>query len=479
VISGAGWSTAAMLITTIAQMTQIIILGRILSPEAFGTVAFLMIIISFSEFFSKMGLSEAVIQESHPTRTELSTLYCLNILLGICVFVVLCGVNIIAEHYNLIENITPYLPYIAITFFILPWGQLHKALLQKNLTFKPIAIGESFASVIGTIAAVVCAYNGFEIWSLIIGYLVKCIITTIILVVSGWSLLEFTPKIQFKSIKRYLHFGLNLMAGNIFNFINSRIDQILVGSLLGTQALGYYSMAFNLVLQPISKINPILTSIAFPVLTRFKSQPERLKAGYLNMLNLVATINAPLLFGVSAVAPLLIPLLLGEQWIPAIPIIQVLAIYAFIRSLGNAGGSLVLACGRADLSLRWNFLLTLFIPITIYISAKLYDLQGVAIGLVLLQSILFIFWYNYIVKRLIYPCFLDYIKSVSPPIFIATLMYFTVEKSSILLSEYITTPEVNVSVLIAFGATLYLGLSFLFRKKELIMFFSLLRKQKT
>jgi O-antigen/teichoic acid export membrane protein len=464
-MSGAGWSTVAMLITTAAQMTQIIILGRILSPEAFGTVALLMIIISFSEFFSQMGLSEAVIQESHPTRTELSTLYCLNILLGIGVFSILFGFNLIAEHLNFISNITPYLPYIAVTFFILPWGQLHKALLQKNLIFKPIAIGESFASVIGTIAAVICAYNGLEIWSLIIGYLIKCIISTIILMVSGRSLLKFTTKIQFTSIQRYLHFGLNLMAGNIFNFINSRIDQILVGSILGTQALGYYSMAFNLVLQPISKINPILTSIAFPVLTRFKSQPERLKSGYLNMLNLVATINAPLLFGVSAVAPLLIPLLIGDQWIPAIPIIQVLAIYAFIRSLGNAGGSLILACGRAELSLQWNMMLTLFIPITIFVSAHFFGLIGVATGLVLLQVILFFVWYFRIVKLLIGPCIIPYINSILIATATSIAMFLTIKliPSNILVSELS-----NLILLISCGVVFYTVTNIILRKNEIL-----------
>lgn len=471
-MSGVGWSTTSMLITTIAQMTQIIILGRILSPEAFGTVALLMIIIGFSEFFSQMGLSEAVIQEANPTKTELSTLYCLNIMLGISVFIILLGFNVFAEALNLFSNITSYLPYIALTFLILPLGQLHKALLQKNLIFKPMAIGESIAAILGTAVAIVCAYNGFEIWSLIIGYLVKCIITTIILIISGWKLLQFSRHIQFSGIKRYLNFGLNLMAGNIFNFINSRIDQILVGSLLGTQALGYYSMAFNLVLQPISKINPILTRIAFPVLTRFRDQPERLKSGYLNMLNMVATINAPLLFGVSAVAPLLIPLLIGEQWTPAVPIIQILAIYAFIRSLGNAGGSLVLACGRADLSLRWNILLTLFIPVTIFISASLYGLIGVATGLVALQVILFFFWYLKIVTLLIGPCISAYVRSVSIATFTAVFMYAAI---TLLPNNMLSSDILNLVLLISFGALFYVLVNFVLRKNEILNTLNLIK----
>jgi O-antigen/teichoic acid export membrane protein len=463
-----------MLVTTIAQMTQIIVLGRILSPEAFGTVALLMIIIGFSEFFSQMGLSEAVIQEANPTRTELSTLYCINIMLGIGVFLTLVGFNTIATELNLFSNITPYLPYIAVTFFILPLGQLHKALLQKHLIFKPMAIGESIAAIIGAAVAIICAYNGFEIWSLIIGYLVKCIITTLIVIFSGWKLMQFTLHIKFSSIKRYLNFGLNLMAGNIFNFINSRIDQILVGSLLGTQALGYYSMAFNLVLQPISKINPILTRVAFPVLTRFKDEPERLKSGYLNMLNMVATINAPLLFGVSAVAPVLIPLLIGEQWIPAVPIIQILAIYAFIRSLGNAGGSLVLACGRADLSLRWNMLLTAFIPITIYISALYFGLKGVAVGLVLLQIGLFFLWYLLIVRTLIGKSFFAYVNSILIATLTAVLMYLILSWLPITALD----TQASLTLLVILGAAIYLLSNLAIRYKQITQIRQFLKTKK-
>lgn len=248
----------------------------------------------------------------------------------------------------------------------------------------------------------------------------------------------------------------------------------MVGSLLGTQALGYYSMAFNLVLQPISKINPILTSIAFPVLTRFKSQPERLKAGYLNMLNLVATINAPLLFGVSAVAPLLIPLLIGEQWIPAIPIIQVLAIYAFIRSLGNAGGSLILACGRAELSLQWNMMLTLFIPITIFVSAHFFGLIGVAIGLVLLQVILFFVWYFRIVKLLIGPCIILYINSILIATTTSIMMYLAIR---LIPTDMLTSEISKLILLIAFGTLFYIIANIAIRKNEILNTLNLLKSR--
>jgi lipopolysaccharide exporter len=465
--SGIGWTTASMLVTTAAQIIQLIVLGRLLSPETFGILALLMIVIGFSELFSQMGLSEAVIQESNPSNTELSTLYLLNITLGIGVFILVISANALMIWMDVFQTITPYLTYVAVTFLISPWGQLYKALLQKQLNFKPIALAEATAVVLGAFTAILLAYNDFSIWSLIIGYIVKCFLLTVFLVISGRNLLIFTFKISIASISRYLHFGLSLMGGNVLNYINSRIDQILIGSLLGPLALGYYSMAFNLVLQPINKINPILTQVAFPVLTRFRDQPDKLKAGYLNMLNLIATLNAPLLFGISAVAPLLIPLLIGEQWTPAIPVIQILAIYAFIRSLGNAGGSLVLACGRADILLKWNGLLTLIIPITIAMSASLYALQGVALGLLVLQAMLFFLWYKIVVRKLIKISLLEYVKAPSIAILSAIIMFFFIQISIPWLAQL--SPSQQLIIEMFLGIVSYVSINLVFRKKELLM----------
>lgn len=464
--SSIGWTTLSMLVITTAQMIQLIVLGRLLSPETFGLVAILMIVIGFSELFSQMGLSEAVIQEDKPSNIELSTLYLLNIALGITVFSIIICLNITMQWLKLFQNITPYLPYIAVTFLISPWGQLYKALLQKKLDFKPIALAETAAVIVGVIIAIILAYNNYAIWSLIIGYVTKCILQTVLLIISGNDLLSFTFRVKISSIRRYLSFGINLMAGNILNFINSRVDQMLIGSLLGPQALGYYSMAFNLVFQPINKINPILTQVAFPVLTRFREKPEKLKHGYLKMLNLIATINAPLLFGVSAVAPLLIPIIIGEQWIPAIPIIQILAIYAFIRSLGNSGGSLALACGRADILLRWNCLLTLIGPVTIVISASFYALQGVALTLVGLQIILYFMWYHIVVKKLVNKCLFEYISAPAVAIISSFMMVMCINLASSWLVEY--SPWQQLVFKITLGIVVYILINITIRRDELL-----------
>ncbi|MCF6236224.1 MAG: MOP flippase family protein [Gammaproteobacteria bacterium] len=463
-VGGVRWTTLSMILVTITQVIRLVVLGRILGPEAFGLLAMMLVVIGFAELFAQMGLSEAIIQRPNPTDIELSSLYWLNIALGGLLYVVLLLITpAVAALYSTPE-LNQLLPWVALAFLISPWGVQFKALLQKQLQFKPLAIIEIFAVVVGTVLAIMLAWKGYGVWSLVWGQLAQSSVIALSLVFVGWQR-KMLPSFYFNymAVKSYLSFGLHLMGANVLNYFNSRIDQLVIGVLLGSQALGYYSMAFNLVLQPISKINPVLTQVAFPILAKVSSDKVRLKRGYFRMLDLLTSINAPVLMGVAAMAPVLIPVVLGEQWLPIVPLIQVLALFSLIRSTGNAGGSLLLACGRADWSFYWNLMLFTFIPLTIFIGAKVGGLQGVAWSLLGLQALLLFAWYYSIVKRLLGNCFSGFIGSMIKPVIFAVPMVGVVVGITPLLSTLPAVAQLTLQVL--FGGATYVGLYFVFRKE--------------
>ena len=471
---GIRWTTLSMLLITITQLIRLVVLGRILGPEAFGLLAMMLVVTGFAELLGQMGLSEAIIQRPDPTHIELSSLYWLNIVLGGLLYVaLLLATPLIATLYSTPE-LEQLLPWVALAFLISPWGVQFKALLQKRLQFKPLAIIEILAAVVGTLLAIVLAWQGYGVWSLVWGQLAQSAVMALSLVLLGWQR-QMLPGFCFNymAVKPYLSFGLHLLGSNMLNYFNSRIDQLVVGTLLGSQALGYYSMAFNLVLQPISRINPVLTQVAFPVFAKVRSDKVRLKRGYFRMLDLLTSINAPVLFGVAAVAPLLIPVVLGDQWLPIVPLIQVLALFSLIRSTGNAGGSLVLACGRADLSFYWNLMLFACIPLAVVAGAKLGGLQGVAWTLLGLQMLLLFAWYYFVVRRLLGNCFSGFIGSMIVPVIFAVPMAGAVIGIAPFLSTLPAAMQSTAQVLLggAIYVCLYLSFRKEFVKEQLQLFF--------
>lgn len=123
---------------------------------------------------------------------------------------------------------------------------------------------------------------------------------------------------------------------------------------MGAQALGFYTLAWNLIIQPLQKLNPIITRVAFPVFAKLQDDNARLKRGYMSTLNILSAMNFPYFFGLAVVAPLLVPVVFGMQWLPSILLMQILCVVGLLRSTGNPIGSLLLAKGRADWGFKWN-----------------------------------------------------------------------------------------------------------------------------
>jgi O-antigen/teichoic acid export membrane protein len=225
-------------------------------------------------------------------------------------------------------------------------------------------------------------------------------------------------------------------------------------------------MASNLVVQPVQKLTPILDRVTFPVLAIVQDDTERLRKGYLQMIKVLMAINAPILFGLSAVAPTLVVVWLGYEWSPVITLIPFLAVYSLCRSLGIVGGSLMMARGRADWTLYWNILVLVVSVPAIILSALSSNLVIIAITLMLLQPLLFVLHYLLFVRKLIGDCWHEYYwESIGIPIGFALLMALFIVGTRGIIPEL--QRVVTLGLQIVLGGIAYGSLLFLFWKQEL------------
>jgi O-antigen/teichoic acid export membrane protein len=421
-IAGIKWTTLATITSTAFQIVQLTILARLLLPADFGLMAMVMVVIGFAQTYADAGISAAIIHHQSTTKQQLSSLYWLNIMAGGLVLIIFwLLIPTIVVFYNE-PQLVPLLQTLSIIFLLVPFGKQFELLLQRDLQFNQLAKQEIIVTVISTSVAVLSALLKQGVWSLVWGQLVRDGFKTILLLAVG--LRQYRPMFYFRrrDLSGFIGFGLYQMGERSINFLAERSDQLLLGSLLGAQALGFYNFAFNLVVQPITRINPIVTKVAFPVFTRVQQDPKRLQRGYLKMVNLLTTLNAPVLIGLAVVAPWAVPLIFGQKWAASVVLVQILALVVLLRSIANPTGSLLLAKGRADLGFKWNlFLLIISIP-AIFIGAKLNEAMGIALALLLLQIIIHLPNYFYLLKPLIGRCAKAYLTAIFRPILIASVM---------------------------------------------------------
>ena len=474
IISGAKWTSASSIISIGLHFLQLIILARILPPEAFGLMAMIMVVVGFSNIFSDLGVSNAIIQKENPTSNQLSSLYWLNIFGGFFIFLLIILLNpIISGFYNepALESL---MTWSALIFLITPFGQQYQILLQKELRFEKISKIEILSVISRTVSTIFFAYLGFGVLSLVWGQLISAVVKTLSLVISSWN--TWHPKLRFNKndLKGYLSFGMYQLGDRSLSYLKGNIDTILIGKILGAEALGFYNIAFNIIIVPVSKINPILTKIAFPVFSKIQKNNEKLKQGYLQLVNLLSLVNAPIFFGFALTAPLFVPLIFGAEWEKSIILVQLLAWVGLLRSIGNPVGSLLLSRGRADIGFNLSLFKIIGQVAAALIGLELGGLTGICIAYILLQLIYSYFDYTFVVKKLLGKVLINYISAIAVPIFLSLLMSLSIIFSNNLIISYSIMYQLGAQIIIGF--TIYILLSVLFKNK--LVFYKLSNNSK-
>ena len=461
--SGVKWTSTSSITIAVLQFVQLFVLARLLSPDEFGLMAMVGVTLGFAAAYADMGVSAAIIHRQDATQEQLSSLYWLNLLGSFYVYLLVITISPVIVAFYGEPRLNGMIPWVALSFIINPFGTQFQLLLQKNLHFRHLALIEISSALVGAGVAIGSALQGQGVFSLIWGTLSNNITSTLLLLTVG--LREWRPQLHFHraDLKGFLSFGFYQMGERSVNYLNSTLDQLLIGSLLGAQALGYYRLAWNLAIQPVGRINPIVTRVVFPLFSRIQNEIQQLRKGYLLVLNMLSMVNAPLLLGLAAISPMLIPFVLGEQWKPAVPLVQVLAFVTLMRSMGNPVGSLLLAKGRADLGFKWNCIEMVTQLPGVYLGAYFGGALGVAISLVILQVLYTVLLYPMMIKLLIGPCLREYVMSMLPALVLASVMGVGVMTLSWVAQVSIWV----LGLLILFGMLLYSLLVLMFQRKQI------------
>ena len=421
--TGMRWTLLASAVTAGTQLLQLVVLARVLSPLDFGVIGVLLIVVGIVQAYTDLGLSAALIHRRNDTREERSSLYWLNVLAGVVIaLAALLAVPLIAHVFNE-DRLEPYLRAIAVVFLIVALGKQFEVLLQKELAFRQLGLIESAAATAGALTAIVaCGLLDAGVWGFVAGVLVTQLLKTVILGAVGFRRFRPARHFRLRDTRSYLGFGAYQMADRTLNSVSERIDQILVGGALGTTTLGFYNFAWNVTTQPVSRINPIVTRVAFPALAVTQDDLPRMRRGYLEMTRLLATVNAPLLLGLAAIAPTLVPVVFGDKWNESVDLVQILCVASLARTVMNPVGSLMLARGRADLGFKWNAGVMVVTVPAILVGLELGDARGVALGLTLVHIGQQVLGFRFLVRPLLDVSARAYFGALLRPVSLALLM---------------------------------------------------------
>lgn len=281
-VSGVKWMSASSAIVQGVAFLKFAILARLLAPEDFGLMGMIGVVIGFAQAFDDMGISNAIIYRQDTTREQLSSIYWLGILAGILVFATVWAASPLVVIFYHEPRLRDLIFWTSFSFAITPLGQQFQVLLQKELQFSRLARLEVASGIIGAITAISLAMAGHGVFSLVWGQLASVSAMASLLIVFGYK--TWHPSLHFRpdDLKNYIGFGLYQMGERSVNYFSSNVDYLVIGRFFGAEILGIYTMAYELVVRPLSKINPVLTRVAFPIFAKKQSDSQSLCRGILS-----------------------------------------------------------------------------------------------------------------------------------------------------------------------------------------------------
>jgi PST family polysaccharide transporter/lipopolysaccharide exporter len=454
-INGGKWVTTSTITSTAFQFLQVAIVARLVDPSAFGLVSISTMIITFFSTFSNLGFSNSIISEQEEDPEKLSTIYYVNLGLGLLMFLLIfLGSPFIISFFHE-PRLDKVLKLASCFFLIVYFGQIYNVLLQKELQFKSIAIIEIIAIVSGTVTTITLAYSGFQEMALIYGQLLTQLIKTTLQVIAGQKL--FKPRLYFdiRKIKSHIQFGAYNLADGVLGFIQGNSDNLIIGSVLGVKALGYYSLASQLAVLPISRINPIILQVAYPMIAKIKDNAAELKKTYIQILDLITYFNLPLLAGLFITAQSVVPVIYGPGWQPTVILIQILTGVSFFLCLGHPLFTLVFSKGKPKLLFFLNaFTLVVKIPL-VYYFGKNWGVAGVAVGY--LVAMMISAAANFVIVKLLIGSFVrDFLVNLTKPLAFCLAMVFVIYLYKTFVGFEGTT---HMLIQIAIGGAIFIGLT--------------------
>jgi len=389
VISGIKWSGLSMTATSLLQFVTLAVLARLLHPSEFGLMGMVMVVINFSLAFSDLGLSNAIIHRQDVAEEHLSSFFWINMLSGAAILVIILLTRPLVVLYFEQPDLHRYIGWAAILFLIAPAGQIFNTLLMKELRFRTLAAGEVAGMLAHSAVSIGCALAGLGVMSLIYGMLARHIIFAAVMFTVFRR--RWLPRfhLSIREVRSYMGFGAFQLGERALNYLSANMDYIIIGRMLGDAALGFYSLAYQIVIFPLSRINPVITRVAFPAFSRIQDDDPYLRTGYVKVIKYISLITLPMLAGMLVVAPEFVLAVFGEQWVPSIRVLQLLCIVGAFKSLGNPVGSVLLAKGKANIGFYQNLFTVVLISVAVIVGAR-WGITGVAAALLLVQLPIFL-----------------------------------------------------------------------------------------
>ena len=368
------------------QSVATIVLARLLTPADFGIVAMVTAITGLASAFSDFGLSEATIQRKDITHQQVSTLFWINVAIGLGLTLVTATLAPVLARFYREPRLIGITLVLSLTFFVGGLRVQPNALLKRQMRFSALAFRDVASYALAVPVAVTMAWQGAGYWALVALPLTLNFVQMAV----SWMMVRWKPGLPRRDaqVGSMIAFGGNVSASYLIFNLNRSFDSVLIGWYWGAAPLGLYSRAYNLLMLPVRQLSTPAGNVAIPAFSRLQDDPERFARYYLRAMGLIIWITAPIFGFLFVAAKPVIALVLGAKWGEAAPVFRILVISALGQLLLDSNVWLLVSRGQSGRLLKLLLRISPVIVCSFAIGLP-FGIKGVALsGSLVLVAIL-------------------------------------------------------------------------------------------
>ena len=334
--AGVSWNASSALITELIRFGRSMILARLLVPEDFGLFGMALTVVAALNALSALGLERTIIATKFDSRaeleTQLNTVWSVELIRCLVIALLVSAAAWPMASFYGQPQLVVIIPALAATTLIQGFQNIGLAVLRKEISFARIFWYDLATNITGIALTIVLAFVMRNVWALVIGLL----LTSALGAVFSYVFHPYRPRLAFErtALRRALNLGKYALVISIASYAITMADNIMVGKLLGTGALGNYSLAYNIASTPISVLVFAFSSVLFPAYAEISAKrPENLEMAFVKVFSIslltLLTISAALFL----VGDEVVRLLFGDKWTDAGKVLPLLALVIPVRGL--------------------------------------------------------------------------------------------------------------------------------------------------
>lgn len=417
-VSGVAWASLNQFGQIALQFVVGIILARLLSPADYGLFALVGVFLIFFQITIEGGLALAIVQRKNLSDDDVCTVFWFNLLASLVAYALIwLSAPLLSSFYSE-PSLISLVRTLGVTVIIGSLSICPKAQLERQMSFRKLAIIQLPAFMLSAVVAIIMALDGHGTWSLAgMSLTNSCASLSMTWWISGWR-----PRFHFnaKSFRNLFGFGVNTAFESLNNAFFQNLLTLIIGRVYSPLEVGFYNRAKHYSDLPASSIFSVLTRVMLPLLSTVQDQPEKVKRIFTQSIRCSTMLSFPIFLGLVALAEPLVVLMIGEKWRSCVPYMQILCISSTILPLHAINVNAILSQGKSGLSLKLNFIKQFNQVVMIALTLP-HGIEAMLWGQVTISALAFFInaWPN---RKLMRVRLRDQLTIISPYALLSTLM---------------------------------------------------------